>query len=341
VKSAARRAHPAAPAGGKPAEREQRHGTCAGTGADGGRPPVEPGVGRLDARGGGRPGRLARERLHAQRMLALYRSARQAEALEAYRHAGRVLVAEIGIEPGPELRGLHDAILRQDPVLDAPARAATLVLPLRAPRRTLALADASRLHSTAIPDTNYLFLNVREPPFDDVKVRRALNLAIDRSRVVELVGGAVFAASSCQIIPPGLAGYVPTCPYTRSPRSGVRTGADLARARRLVTASGTRGMHVDVRGIDIPLAPLVRYAARMLRELGHRSRARLTPDINGHFEFVNDSRNHAQIGFYGWIADYLTPSSFIEWAFTCRRLIPRSSTNLNASQFCDAKVDRA
>ena len=62
-----------------------------------------------------------RERLHAQRMLALYRSGRQAEALEAYRQARAVLVEQVGIEPGPELRRLQDAILRQDPVLDAPA----------------------------------------------------------------------------------------------------------------------------------------------------------------------------------------------------------------------------
>ena len=62
-----------------------------------------------------------RERLHAQRMLALYRCGRQAEALDAYRQARSVLVEEIGVEPGPELRRLHEAILRQDPALDPPA----------------------------------------------------------------------------------------------------------------------------------------------------------------------------------------------------------------------------
>ena len=59
-----------------------------------------------------------RERLHGQRMLALYRCGRQAEALEAYRDARRTLIDEIGVEPTPELRRLHDAILRQDPSLD-------------------------------------------------------------------------------------------------------------------------------------------------------------------------------------------------------------------------------
>ena len=63
-----------------------------------------------------------RERLHAQRMLALYRSGRQAEALEAYRQARATLVEQIGVEPGPELRRLHELILRQDPSLDPPGQ---------------------------------------------------------------------------------------------------------------------------------------------------------------------------------------------------------------------------
>ena len=63
-----------------------------------------------------------RERLHAQRMLALYRSGRQAEALDAYRRARATLVEHIGVEPGPELRRLHEAILRQDPLLDPPGQ---------------------------------------------------------------------------------------------------------------------------------------------------------------------------------------------------------------------------
>jgi len=60
-----------------------------------------------------------RERLHWQLMLALYRSGRQAEALEAYRAARRTLLAELGIEPGRALHELERAILAQDPALDA------------------------------------------------------------------------------------------------------------------------------------------------------------------------------------------------------------------------------
>jgi predicted ATPase len=61
-----------------------------------------------------------RERLWGLLMLALYRCGRQAEALAAYRQAREMLVGELGIEPGGELRGLERRVLEQDPSLDAP-----------------------------------------------------------------------------------------------------------------------------------------------------------------------------------------------------------------------------
>jgi DNA-binding SARP family transcriptional activator len=63
-----------------------------------------------------------RERLRGQLMLALYRSGRQSEALEAYRDTRRTLVEEVGVEPGPALKRLEREILAQDPGLEAPAR---------------------------------------------------------------------------------------------------------------------------------------------------------------------------------------------------------------------------
>jgi DNA-binding SARP family transcriptional activator/tetratricopeptide (TPR) repeat protein len=61
-----------------------------------------------------------RERLHALLMLALHRDGRQAEALAAYHAARQVLLTELGIEPGPGLRKLHQQILTADPALDLP-----------------------------------------------------------------------------------------------------------------------------------------------------------------------------------------------------------------------------
>ena len=60
-----------------------------------------------------------RERLWGQLMLALYRSGRQADALEAFQEARRVLGDELGLEPGLELRRLQEAILAHDPAIAA------------------------------------------------------------------------------------------------------------------------------------------------------------------------------------------------------------------------------
>jgi DNA-binding SARP family transcriptional activator len=64
-----------------------------------------------------------RERLRGQYMLALYRSGRQAESLDAYQEGRRILVEQLGIEPSRELQQLHGAILRQEAGLEAPGAA--------------------------------------------------------------------------------------------------------------------------------------------------------------------------------------------------------------------------
>jgi predicted ATPase len=71
-----------------------------------------------------------RERFLQQRVLALYRCGRQAEALEVYRDARRVLADELGLDPSPALQELERAILRQDPGLAAPEAPTRAVRPL-------------------------------------------------------------------------------------------------------------------------------------------------------------------------------------------------------------------
>jgi len=99
-----------------------------------------------------------RERFRGQLMLALYRSGRQADALDAYRRTQRTLAEELGIEPSPELRRLERAILTQDPALDlglagtvrapaVPPPAPPDPDPVREDRRTVTVVAASILAS--------------------------------------------------------------------------------------------------------------------------------------------------------------------------------------------------
>ncbi len=68
-----------------------------------------------------------RERLRAAQLTALYRAGRPSEALESYRELRRRLGDELGLDPGPELTALQQAILVQDPALRAPAEAPVMV----------------------------------------------------------------------------------------------------------------------------------------------------------------------------------------------------------------------
>jgi DNA-binding SARP family transcriptional activator len=87
-----------------------------------------------------------RERLRGQMILALYRSGRQSDALEAYRDTRHMLAEELGLEPSPALRELERAILRHDPALTPAAVASPVAAELTHPvgrgRRRTALAAA-------------------------------------------------------------------------------------------------------------------------------------------------------------------------------------------------------
>ncbi|MFC4112486.1 BTAD domain-containing putative transcriptional regulator [Nonomuraea zeae] len=92
-------------------------------------------------------GHPLRERLRAVHLRALYRAGRQSEALAGYGDLRRRLADELGVDPGPELVALHQAILEQDPALEPPARPRTnLPAPLtRLVGREAAVAEVRSL----------------------------------------------------------------------------------------------------------------------------------------------------------------------------------------------------
>ncbi len=102
---------------------------------------------------------------------------------------------------------------------------------------------ASQLHVNPNDVTILMGLNTRVTPFNEVRVRRALNYAIDRARLASLLGQE--SHPTCQLLPPYIPGYQRYCPYTLNPNpAGTWSAPDLAKARALIARLGNQ-RHAD------------------------------------------------------------------------------------------------
>jgi YVTN family beta-propeller protein len=238
------------------------------------------------------------------------------------------IIWKLGIDVDAEVSAIREG--KADWMLDYGA------LPARR-RRELEVRFASQLHVNPALVTDNVILNVRVPPFDDVRVRRALNYAIDRRAIVRLYGGARAAGPSCQILPPQIPGFRRYCPYTLAPtRAGAWRAPDLATARRLVSASGTGGMRIAVLDTAQPriFFDEGRAVVDALRRLGYRASLRVVPDA-AFFRIASDPRNRAQVISGGWNAGYPAASDLIAQHLSCRGL----RAGQNAGRFCDPAID--
>src|SRR5262245_14009945 len=177
-----------------------------------------------------------RERLRAQLMLVLYRSGRQAEALEAYQAARRALVDELGIEPGRELRELESAILRQDPSLDLVPPAAAVVA--QAPRSAFVGREAeldvlvSGLDG-ALAGRGGLYLLVGEPGIGKSRLGEEL-IRVARPRGFHVLVGRCWEAGGAPAYWPwvqALRAYVRAC---KTEELRVQLGAGAADIAQIV-----------------------------------------------------------------------------------------------------------
>jgi peptide/nickel transport system substrate-binding protein len=192
---------------------------------------------------------------------------------------------------------------------------------------TLVAKDRVVVHRNVEAATYYYFMNVNVAPFDDVRVRRAVNYAIDRRHIASLFGGE--AVPTEQMLPPSVPGYRRVDPYP---------GPDLARARRLVDLAGAAGTEVTVWGYNTEPSPAVtKYLAGVLRRLGFRVRERFL-DKAVFLDTVDDRRTRAQIGYARWQQDFPDGVDYFDLLLNGRNLTARG--NLNYSYMDDPRINR-
>jgi YVTN family beta-propeller protein len=189
---------------------------------------------------------------------------------------------------------------------------------------------AARIHPFQNKQTFYLALNTTKAPFDDIRVRKAVQYAIDRKAALDLYGGPEKGRITCQFLPPNFPGYVPYCPYTVDPNPGGQWSApDLARAKALVAASGTAGQRVEVWAAPYAIQ-WGRSTVGLLHRLGYR--AVLKNEPNRYFALAYPPGPGVQAALDGWILDYPSASNFLS-LFQC-------GNSQSLTRLCDPTVDR-
>ncbi len=197
---------------------------------------------------------------------------------------------------------------------------------------------ANQVHVNPLTADWYFALNTKQPPFNNLKARQAVNFAADRNAYVKIGGGPSLAVPTCQILPPNFPGYKPYCPYTSGTGTTKWTGPDLTKARALVKASGTAGMKVVV-NTDIPDKALGEQMVSDLNKIGYKGSLQvLAGSIQ--YPFIQNSNNSKKwnIAWSAWYQDYPAPSDFLNVLLGCGSIHPGSDASPNIAAFCDPSI---
>jgi ABC-type transport system substrate-binding protein len=175
-----------------------------------------------------------------------------------------------------------------------------------------------QLQTFAAADTHYFFMNTTRRPFNDIRVRQAVNYAIDREKLARLFGK--LAQPTENVLPPVYPSYLRHALYPYN----------IWRARALVRRARARGASVTVYGLTSP-APAraaVSYLIKQLAAIG------LSPDPVPkllppalYWARVGSRQTHAQIGYAYWAQSFPNPYEWFDLQLGSEQIKTFSNTN--------------
>ncbi|WP_307157443.1 ABC transporter substrate-binding protein [Rhizobium paknamense] len=197
---------------------------------------------------------------------------------------------------------------------------------------------AKQMHIDPLAAFWYLPMNTNLAPFNNIKVRQALNYAVDRDAVVGLYGGDVLGSPTCQILPPDFPGYKPFCLYTKNPGESW-SEPDMDKAKALVKESGTAGEKVTVIAEDNAVGRAIgTYVQSLLTDLGYDASMKAISS-NIQFTYIQNTNNNVQISVTQWYMDYPAASDFLNVLLSCDSIHPGSDSSINIAGYCNKDLD--
>jgi peptide/nickel transport system substrate-binding protein len=168
-------------------------------------------------------------------------------------------------------------------------------------------------------------MNTQAPPFDDVRVRQAVNHAVDPAALERIYAGQL--AGMQQVLPVGMPGHEELELYPQ----------DLAEAKRLIAAADPADREITVWAIDVsPNKEAGEYYEGVLRELGFDTTLKIVNADNYFTITGNLSTPDLDTGWASWLEDYPHPNDFFGPQLAAESVAPTNNTNW--AQFDDPAI---
>lgn len=193
------------------------------------------------------------------------------------------------------------------------------------------LAEVRQRHPDQLlftPQINifYFWMNTSEPPFDDVRVRRAVNYAVDPAALDRIYAGQLEPLQ--QILPRAMPGHRPFHLYPH----------DIAKAKELIAAADPSDRKIDVWTNNFPTnMEAGEYYEGVLRELGFEPTLKAIDPSNYFTVTGNLSTPNLDTGWGNWLLEYPHPNNYFEPQLTKEAIQPTNNTNW--AQFGDPRLD--
>jgi peptide/nickel transport system substrate-binding protein len=163
---------------------------------------------------------------------------------------------------------------------------------------------------------DFVWMNMTQPPFDDLKVREAVNYGINPGQLERIYAGEITATH--QIIPPGVPGYEE---YDLYP-------FDMARAQELLKEAGPSDLDVTFWTESLN-AEAGEYFESALDEIGFNAKLKVVNSETYFTVIGNEKTPNLDLGFAGFAADYPHPNAFFEPLLLGSSILPANNTNLS------------